>query len=179
MAIVEPWERDDSPAIPAPPRAHDRAINPYQEGIVAGLLGAVVIAVWFFILDLATGRAFYTPSVLGTLLFRHGQTLDLASVRPSVEMVLMFTWVHALVFMILGAAAAQLIRLAERNPHFGFGMLLFFVFFEFGFLAAAMILAQPVLQVMTWPAILIGNVLAFAVMAFYLGRHHPFRKMWP
>ena len=177
MAIVERWQRDDSPAIPLPPHAHDRAINPYQEGIVAGLLGAAVVAVWFFILDLATGRPFYTPSVLGTLLFRHGQALE--SVRPSVEMVLMFTWVHALAFVILGAVAAQLIRLAERNPHFGFGMLLFFVFFEFGFLAAAMILAQPVLHVMTWPAILIGNLLAFAVMAFYLSRHHPFRKMWP
>src|SRR5437867_3281646 len=42
----------------------------HGEGLVAGLIGAATIAVWFFILDLLKGRPFYTPSVLGTVVFR-------------------------------------------------------------------------------------------------------------
>jgi len=176
---------NDHPAVLSPASLAERApaaANPYQEGMVAGLLGAAVIALWFLVLDALTGRPLYTPTVLGTLLFRHGQLGQgpgLATLTPSLEMVLMFTWVHALVFLILGVGASWLIRLAETNPHFGFGLLLFSVFFEFGFLAVAMIFAEPVLHVMTWPSILIGNLLAFAVMAAYFRRHHRTRTMWP
>ena len=48
------------------------ASNIYEEGIVAGLIGAATIAIWFLILDAIEGRPFYTPTVLGTALF-HGR----------------------------------------------------------------------------------------------------------
>jgi len=38
---------------------------------------------------------------------------------------------------------------------------------------AAMLFAEPVLRVLTWPAILIGNLLAAFVMGVYLWRRHP------
>jgi len=44
----------------------------YQEGIVAGLIGAATVAIWFFIADAINGRPLYTPTVLGTALFRGG-----------------------------------------------------------------------------------------------------------
>ena len=47
----------------------------YDEGIVAGLLGAATIAIWFLILDMIQGRPLYTPTVLGTALFRGGAGL--------------------------------------------------------------------------------------------------------
>ena len=42
----------------------------YQDGIVAGILAAIAVAVWFLIFDTARGHPLYTPSVLGTALFR-------------------------------------------------------------------------------------------------------------
>ena len=43
------------------------ASNPryVREGIIAGLIGAVVVAVWFLIYDAARGRPFRTPRCSG------------------------------------------------------------------------------------------------------------------
>src|SRR5439155_697040 len=79
----------------------------YQEGLVAGLVGAATIAVWFLILDSLSGRPLYTPTVLGTALFRRGGTTPLSEILPNLEMVLMFTWVHGLVFVAIGGIVAR------------------------------------------------------------------------
>ena len=146
----------------------------YTEGVVAGCIGASTVSVWFFVLDLIKGRPLYTPTVLGTALFRGDQTLAAAAhVAPSFDAVLAFTWVHALVFIILGCAASRLLGLAEKNPNLGFGLILLFVIFEFGFVAGAMILAEPILRALTIPSILIGNFLAAGGMSVYFCKKHP------
>ena len=72
----------------------------YQEGLVAGLIGAATVALWFLILDTVNGRPLSTPTLLGTALFRRGAALAAPETLPvSLEMVAMFTWVHALVFV--------------------------------------------------------------------------------
>jgi hypothetical protein len=152
----------------------------YQEGIVAGLLGGLAVAVWFLIVDLVHGRPFYTPTVLGTVLFGRGvwpATLDTLS--PSFEMVAMFTWVHLLVFAVLGVVVARLIATAEQHPSLGFGFVLLFVILEACFTAAAMIVAAPVLRALTWPAILVANLLAAAVMTGYFWLRHRSMAMQP
>ena len=143
------------------------------EGISAGILGAATIAVWFFVLDLFNGRPFYTPSALGSALFGRGLEVDQLHTLPvSVEMVLVYTWVHALAFCVVGGVAAKLLALAERDVNLGFGILLFFVIFEFGFVGAAFLFAEPILHALTWPAVLMGNLLAAVAMGLYFWRHH-------
>jgi len=145
-----------------------------SEGIVAGLIGAATIAVWFLLLDALNGRPLHTPTVLGTALFRHGTGLDAPDrLSTSAEMVLMYTWVHALVFCVIGVVASKLIVLVERNPEIGFGSFLFFCFFQFGFIIAAFIFAEPVLYILAWPNILGGNLLASGTMVAYFWRRHP------
>jgi hypothetical protein len=152
----------------------------YEEGIVAGLIGAAAIAAWFLILDTIEGRPFYTPTVSGTALFRGGAGLTSPkSLPPSFEMVLWFTWVHGLVFIVIGGLAAWLLQLAERDPNIGFGILLFFAIFEFGFIGVSLVFAQEVLQALPWPAILVGNLVAAAAMAWYFWRRHPHLTIRP
>jgi hypothetical protein len=152
----------------------------YEQGIVAGILGAATIAVWFFLVDIFNGRPFYTPNVLGTALFRGGAGLDRPQDLPiSLEMVLVYTWVHGLVFCAIGGLVSKLLDLAERNLHAGFGILLLFVIFEFGFVGAALIFAEPILRALAWPSVLVGNLLAAIVMAVYFWRHHPRMKISP
>ena len=70
---------------------------------MAGILGALTVAVWFLAVDMLHGRPFHTPTVLGTALFGRGvwpATLD--TLPPSFEMVAMFTWVHVLAFVGVG-----------------------------------------------------------------------------
>lgn len=152
----------------------------YQEGFVAGVLGAATIALWFLLLDTLHGRPFYTPSVLGDALFRAGKGLESPDALPiSFNMVVVVTWVHVMVFCVLGGAASRLLAVAERRPNLGFGILLLFVVFEFGFIIAAMIVAQPVLQALDWSAILVGNLLAAAAMTAYFWRRHPHLRIEP
>jgi hypothetical protein len=145
----------------------------YLEGIRAGLVGASIIAFWFLLVDTIAGHPLYTPTVLGEALFRGGAGLEGGgTVAPSLELVAGFTWVHYLVFMLIGVGAARLMALVERNPNLGFGIVLFFAVFEFGFLLASMVFAEGVLQRLAWPAVVVGNLLAAAGMAWMLWRGH-------
>jgi len=157
------------------PAAHESELSGvYGEGIVAGLLGAATVALWFLIVDTLNGRPLYTPTVLGTALFNGGAGLDHAAALPiSYEMVLRFTWVHALVFAAVGGIAARLLAFAEHTANVGFGIVLLFVIFEFGFVAVTMVFAEDVLSSLAWPAVLVGNLLAAGVMGAYFWRRHP------
>ena len=152
----------------------------YKEGIIAGVLGAAAVALWFLAVDLIHGRPFYTPTVLGTALFGRGvwpSTLE--TITPSFEMVAMFTWVHVLAFAVIGVIVAQLIAKIETNPNLGFGFVLLFVILEACFTVAVMIVAEPVLRTLTWAAIMVANLLAAAAMAGYFWFRHPSLRMSP
>ena len=159
------------------PEARTTAL--YQEGLIAGLIGAATVAIWFLILDSLSGRPLYTPTLLGSALFRRGATTPLSEVAPDLEMVLMFTWVHGLVFVAIGGIAARLLALAERQPNIGFGILMLFVFFEFGFVVTAMVFAEPILRALAWPAVLVANLLAAASMGGYFWLRHPDLRVQP
>jgi len=152
--------------------AHDAA-RLYQEGMIAGVIGAATVALWFLLLDTAAGHPLYTPSVLGTAIFRHAALASPETLSVSLEMVGMFTWIHVLIFAALGGIVSRLLAMVERNPSWGFGLLLLFVVFEFGFVATAALLAAPILRVIPWPSVLAANLLAAAAMSAYFWRRHP------
>lgn len=152
----------------------------YWEGVIAGTLGAVTMALWFLILDLLKGSPLSTPNVLGAALFQGGAGLDMSAQLPlSLGRVVAFTGVHWLAFAVLGVVAARLLGMAERNPNLGFGVLLLFVLFEGGFLGVAMMFAEPVLHALAWKAVLIGNLLAALAMGGYLWHRHAHRAINP
>jgi len=152
----------------------------FQEGIVAGIIGAVTVALWFLVVDVVHGRPLYTPTVLGTALFGRGAVLGPLDTLPvSLDMVLMFTWVHGMAFAALGGIAALLLGMAEEHPSVGFGVLLLFVVLEFGFTVTAMVFAAPVLKLLTWPAVLVANLLAAAAMGAYFWLRHPKMRVSP
>lgn len=162
-----------TPTVDALPDPARDAARLYQEGMIAGVIGAATVALWFLLLDSAAGRPLYTPTVLGTAIFRRAALASPETLSVSMEMVLMFTWIHVLVFAALGGIASRLLAMAERNPSWGFGLLLLFVVFEFGFVAAAALIAAPVLRVIPWPSVLAANLLAAAAMSAYFWRRHP------
>ena len=166
--------RSSTTSAPARPAERSEISRVYTEGITAGILGAATVAIWFFVLDVFSGHPFYTPNVLGNALFHRGvDTEELQKLPVSIEMVLTYTWVHFLAFCILGGVASKLLDLAERNVNVGFGILLGFIIFEFGFVFVALIFAEPILHALAWPAVLIGNFLAAGAMGLYFWRHHP------
>jgi len=146
---------------------------PYWDGLIAGIIGAAIVAIWFLFLDTVSGLPFYAPTVLGAALFLGAE--DLAStegVQVSLKLTLLYTWVHGLGFVVLGEIAAYFLLLTGKNPNLGFFLLLF-VILEFGFVGIAFVFAEPVLHELAWPAVLLGNLLAAAGMACYFRLRHP------
>lgn len=76
----------------------------YLHGFSAGVLGAAVVSIFFFLIDRAAGHALYTPNALGAALFR-GETLG---PDAPIEMVLVlgYTAAHGAVFWAFGVIAA-------------------------------------------------------------------------
>jgi len=161
---------------PAP--ASDRATS--RGGIIAGLVGASTIALWFLALDVVRGRPLYTPTLLGTALLRGPAAVASAKNLPiSLPVVLFFTLVHGIAFIGIGLAGQRLLQLAEKNANYGFGVILLSVIFLSGFLFVSLIFAAEILHALSWPAVLAGNLIALGAMSVYFRRHHPAFKMLP
>ena len=99
-----------------------------REGVVAGLIGAAVVALWFLVFDIARGRPFLTPGLLGAAVFR-GVT-NPAGVEPTFGNVLGYTIVHGLAFVAFGVVAASLMAVSEREPALFLAFVILFASFE-------------------------------------------------
>lgn len=143
------------------------------DGIIAGVIGAAILAGWFLMIDTLHGRPLYTPSMLGSVLFRSNHApSELKDFAVSIELTITYTWIHFLAFGVLGGLASRLLWYAESHANLGFAILLLFVILAFGFLGVTFLLAEPVLGLLTWPVVLVGNLLAAAGMATYLSYRH-------
>jgi hypothetical protein len=142
------------------------------EGILVGLAGAAAVAAWFFVLDLVAATPFRTPALLGAVLFDGLRDPAALTITPAI--VLKYTAVHGLAFLIFGWAIAGLFALAERDRHLLLGVFMLFCCFEVAVLAAMMILGAWLLDTLQPWAILGGNLVAALVMLGLLFRDHHF-----
>jgi hypothetical protein len=139
------------------------------DGVIAGLIGAAIVAIWFLFMDAVTHLPLYTPTVLGEGLFLGEQGLaSNAGEQVSPKLTLMYSGIHGLVFVVLGVIAAYLLLLPQRKLHLGIALLALFLVLELGFVGTAFVLAKPVLNELAWPIVLTGNFLAAYGMACYL-----------
>ena len=141
-----------------------------REGVVAGLIGAVVVAVWFLFFDLARGRPFLTPGLLGGAVFRGTSTP--VGLEITVANVLGYTVIHGLAFIAFGVVAASLLALSEREPTLFVAFVILFAAFEVFVFGVVGALGRSILGALVWWAILIGNLLASVAMLWYFFRAH-------
>src|SRR5207247_428107 len=141
-----------------------------REGIVAGLIGAAVVAVWFLFFDIARGRPFLTPGLLGAAVFQ-GVT-NPTGLEITVANVVGYTLIHGLAFIAFGVVAASLMAISEREPTLFVAFVILFAAFEVFFFGVVGALGRSMLGALVWWAILIGNLLASLAMLWYLFRAH-------
>lgn len=97
------------------PREYDELVWMPYAGF-AGLVGAVVVAVFFLVVDLASGRAAgWTPAFLGSILFRGEEIASNAHPIRMLPVVLGYTAIHGVTFFAL-ALFVGASRLAPRPP---------------------------------------------------------------
>jgi putative oxidoreductase len=171
LLLIVAWRRN-----PVAVRAgYNAAVTPgplLREGIIAGLIGATVIAVWFFLIDAIARHMLFTPTTLGRgMLSIFG---PVPADQSTAVLVLAYTIFHYAVFVLLGMVAAMIVTWANREPSVLMGFVVLFAAIEVGFYAFVGLLQQATpLGSLAWYNVMIGNLLAAAAMGTYLLRAHP------
>ena len=142
-----------------------------REGIIAGLIGAVVVAVWFLIVDMVTVQPLFTPAALGAVIFKGAISMDQVVIEPGI--IVSYSLMHFAGFIIFGVILSALVTQAERFPPLVFALVILFVVFEVFFIAMVAMLGAWVLDQIAWWSVLMGNLLAAIAMSWYLWRVHP------
>ena len=106
----------------------DRSVSIIEDGVLVGIIGAAVVALWFFLLDIARSQIFFTPSLLGSVIFLGSSPSDAITVNPFI--VFAYTGLHGVLFLLAGLVIAWLFAMFERNPQFGIILLLLFLLVE-------------------------------------------------
>ncbi len=150
-------------------RAALRPVQIVRDGVVAGLIGAAVVAVAHGVADVVSGELILrTPTVLGTLILEGPAAAQEATADEL--RALEFTGLHVVAWMLLGTVGSFLITLVDTKPKLAsivFGGFAF-VFISVSYLSGAYSL--PGLGAMhLW----IGTLLGSGAAAIYLARRHP------
>jgi hypothetical protein len=142
------------------------------EGLFTGMIGALAVALWFLILDLAAGRPLHTPALLGAWLM-HGAAAGAEPVVVAPLEVAAYTAFHFVAFIVVGIAFSWMMTLFDRFPIMFFVLLVLFVSLMVGFFALDVALgAQLTGRLQAW-TIVVANLLAAAGMALYQWKRHP------
>lgn len=142
-----------------------------RDGIVAGLLGATAVALWFLGLDMIYSRPLATPAALGQGLLG---VLGPKGSEGTATFVIVYTIFHFVAFIGVGLLVSGIIALARREPSILAGALMLFVALEIGIYAISSALrASPFLGSLGWAQVAIGNLIAAVVMGTYMWRTHP------
>jgi len=142
-----------------------------HEGIVSGLLGGVIVALWFFVYDILAGQPFHTPALLGAIIFNGMAQPSTFAVNAA--LVLGYTALHFFAFMMFGIASSVTMVASEYEPLLALGVFVLFLWFELCFVAFVTFLDQSAVNEIGWWNIIGGNVAALAAIVWYFEHGHP------
>jgi hypothetical protein len=142
---------------------------PRYEGVRAGVLGAASVWAWVFVSDLWQHTPFNTAARFG----RWFISIDRVTSLPRWGDVLGFTVILLAVWIVFGRLAARAIRTVPREP----ATLIFIVFMltllQLAAVVIAAMLAARNTAVLAWRDFYVGQLIGWAVVWWYLVRHHP------
>jgi hypothetical protein len=142
-----------------------------RDGVIAGVLGATAVAVWFLGVDLIYAHALATPTALGRSLLR---LFGPPGNEGTMTFVVAYTIFHYVAFILAGLLVAVIVHWAQSSPTVLAGAMMLFVAFEIGFYGLSAALQEsPFMGALTWGQVATGNLVAALVMGTYMWRAHP------
>lgn len=167
MTFLHRAEGAESPLGPGAVRSHPLL----AEGLIVGLVGAVAVAVWFFLVDMAAGRPLYTPAALGSALFLGAE--GAAEVQRTAPIVIAYSIVHGLAFWGTGVLFVAIARQVERVPRLAYLVLLALILLEAVSFGVLVVFGEWVLGTLSVWLVGVGNLIAVGGMAGWLWRTRP------
>ena len=142
-----------------------------HDGVIAGLIGASAIAIWFLLIDTLAGRPLFTPATLG-----HGLLRVLGPVPADdtqLTFVLVYSVFHFGAFMVVGLLASLVVFLARKEPSILFAFIILFAVTEVGIYGLVGLLdVGTQLGRTAWIQVMAANVIAATAMGIYFWRTH-------
>ena len=142
-----------------------------RDGIIAGVLGATAVALWFLGVDTLYAHPLATPAALGRGLLR---VFGPPGNEGAMTFVVAYTIFHYFAFIVAGILLAVIVHWAHTQPTVLAGAMMLFVVFEIGFYGLSAALQEaPFLGTLGWGQVASGNLIAAIVMGGYMWRTHP------
>ncbi len=141
------------------------------EGLTVGLVGAIAVALWFFVIDIATGQPLHTPAALGSAVFLGANGAQAVSTSPAI--VAAYTVLHLVAFGLVGIGFAAVVREVEQFPSLAYVVVLGAILLEAITFAVLVTFGGWVLGALSLWAIGLGNLIAVAAMGAWMWRKHP------
>lgn len=141
-----------------------------REGLITGLLGAAVVAIFYFFVDLSRGQALMTPSVLGDAFILHR---PVALDAPDPAAVVVYSIFHLVAFTAFGLILAVLARASEVSSLARYAVVQLLVAFMLFFYGVVSVASEVVRGRLPFVGVLMANGLAGVAMVVWLWRHHP------
>jgi hypothetical protein len=142
-----------------------------REGLVIGALGALLVALWYLVCDVAAGRPLHTFNVLGGVLLQGDVNPGVRALDPGA--VLGFLFLHVVIFLLLGIGLTFLIHLAARNLALRMGVWIGLVVAFCFLLGLTFMLNVSTDDRLPLWEVLGGAVIGIGTMASLLWRRHP------
>jgi hypothetical protein len=121
-----------------------------KRGLIAGLIGATVLALWFLGFDILRGEPLATPIFLASSLLG----------GPAAAAIPAYTILHYMSFVVVGLGAAWAMDRVRVAAPTLIGLALGFLLFDMIFYGSAMATGADVVGELGWPPVLLGNVVA-------------------
>jgi len=133
-------------------------------GLGGGILAGSVVAVWFFLVDLAQGWPFYTPAVLAHFFFPR-ETWDITA-----PLIGFYTVLHLGVFAALGVLTAWILAVLDTSPGLLLGAVFGVFVLDLAFYGALLASGASIFEVLPWGHVLAANVAGGMTLMTYLHR---------
>jgi hypothetical protein len=141
------------------------------QGLITGLVGAGVVALWFFAVDVAAGHPLRTPAALGAALLFGAS--NVAAIEMTFGLVAAYSVVHVAAFVMAGALFVAIAEQIERTPALILLALMGMIVLDAVVGATLALGAQWVLGTLGVWSMLVANVLAVCAMGWYVWATHP------
>ena len=132
-----------------------------------------MLGLFFLLVDVVAGQPFYTPTLMGSVMFLGMSPEAVTEVR--LDLVAYVTMLHMVAFGGLGIAFSVLVYEAEMHSHHPLRVVaLLLLVIEGGFLISANVFMPSGVSTIGFGRILVGNLMTATAMAvFMLRRHDP------
>ncbi len=141
------------------------------DAFYSAAIGGSVLGLFFLLVDVVAGQPFYTPSLMGSVLFLGMTPETVTDVR--LDLVAYVTMLHMGAFGVLGLGLSVLVYEAEVHSHHPARVVaLLFLVIEGGFLISANVFMPGVVAAIGFGRILVGNVLTATAMALFMLKSH-------